>query len=75
MKRTNHIAIMNELSASEGVFTAAQAKRLGVTDNALSKAVSSGRAERVLHGAYRLAGAQMMCKTPAALEMTVREAT
>lgn len=58
MERTNHIAIMNELSASEGVFTAAQAKRLGVTDNALSKAVSSGRAERVLHGAYRLAGAQ-----------------
>lgn len=58
MRRTNHIAIMNELSASEGVFTAAQAKRLGITENALSKAVSSGRAERIIHGAYRLSGTQ-----------------
>lgn len=58
MKRMNHIAAMNELSASEGVFTAAQAARLGITKNALSKAVSAGRAERVVHGAYRLAGTQ-----------------
>lgn len=58
MKRTNHIAAMNELSATEGVFTAAQAARLGITKNALSKAVSSGRAERIVHGAYRLAGIQ-----------------
>lgn len=58
MERTNHIAIMNELSASEGIFTTAQAKRLGITENALSKAVSSARAERIVHGAYRLSGMQ-----------------
>lgn len=58
MKYANHIAALNELSASEGVFTTAQAARLGVTRNALSQAVASGRAERVLHGAYRLAGSQ-----------------
>ena len=49
---------MNELSASEGVFTAAQANRLGITRAALSKAVSSGRAERIVHGAYRLTSTQ-----------------
>ena len=56
MKRNDHISVLNELSASEGVFTAAQAKRLGVPRSALSKAVAAGRAERILHGAYRLAG-------------------
>jgi len=60
MSRMNHIASMNELSASEGVFTAAQAERLGITKNALSKAVSSGRAQRIAHGAYRLAGTQSL---------------
>ena len=55
---SNHIAALNELSASEGVFTTAQAARLGITRNALSQAVTSGRAERIAHGAYRLAGSQ-----------------
>lgn len=58
MTRSNHIVTMNELSASEGVFTTAQANRLGITRAALSKAVSSGRAERIVHGAYRLTGTQ-----------------
>ncbi|WP_307742404.1 type IV toxin-antitoxin system AbiEi family antitoxin domain-containing protein [uncultured Mobiluncus sp.] len=56
MTYSNHIAALNELSASEGVFTTAQAARLGITRNALSQAVTSGRAERIVHGAYRLAG-------------------
>ena len=55
---SNHITALNELSASEGVFTTAQAARLGITRNALSQAVASGRAERIMHGAYRLAGSQ-----------------
>lgn len=58
MTYSNHIAALNELSASEGVFTTAQAARLGITRNALSQAVASGRAERIAHGAYRLAGSQ-----------------
>ena len=58
MMYSNHIAALNELSASEGVFTTAQAARLGITRNALSQAVASGRAERIMHGAYRLAGSQ-----------------
>ena len=58
MTYSNHIAALNELSASEGIFTTAQAARLGITRNALSQAVNSGRAERIVHGAYRLAGLQ-----------------
>lgn len=56
MSKTNHTAALNELSASEGVFTTAQAARLGIPRNALSQAVASGRAERIVHGAYRLSG-------------------
>lgn len=56
MTRNDHISAMNELSASEGVFTSGQAARLGITAKALSQAVASGRAERIIHGAYRLAG-------------------
>lgn len=48
---------MNELAASEGIFTSAQARRLGITAKALSQAAAAGRAERLVHGAYRLAGA------------------
>ena len=58
MTYSNHITALNELSASEGIFTTAQAARLGITRNALSQAVASGRAERIIHGAYRLAGSQ-----------------
>ena len=58
MTYSNHRTALNELSASEGIFTTAQAARLGITRNALSQAVASGRAERIMHGAYRLAGSQ-----------------
>ena len=54
MKYANHRTAIDELSASEGVFTTAQAARLDIPRNSLSLAVSSGRAERVVHGAYRL---------------------
>ena len=54
MTRMDHIAALNELSASEGVFTTAQAARLGIPRKTLSQAVASGRAERIAHGAYRL---------------------
>lgn len=56
MKRRDNRAIINELSASERVFTTSQAKRLGVTRDALAKACSAGNLIRVVHGAYRMAG-------------------
>ena len=56
MKRCNYSSALNELSASEGVFTTAQAARLGIPRNVLSKACESGKLVRVLHGAYRMAG-------------------
>ena len=52
----NNIAAIDELSASEGVFTTAQAQRLDISRNALAHACRVGRLERVAHGAYRLAG-------------------
>lgn len=36
MTYANHIAALNEFSASEDIFTTAQATRLGITRNALS---------------------------------------
>ena len=54
--RSNFISMMNELSASESLFTSGQAARLGIAAKALLQAVASGRAERIAHGAYRLAG-------------------
>ena len=56
MKRRDNRAIINELSASERVFTTSQAKRLGVTRDALAKACAAGNLVRVVHGAYRMAG-------------------
>lgn len=57
MSNRNHIATITELAQSEGgVFTAAQAQRLGVTLNALSHSVRAGRIERIVRGAYRLVG-------------------
>ena len=58
MNYSNHIAEMEELSSSEGVFTTAQAQRLGITRNALAHACKAGRAERIYHGAYRLVATQ-----------------
>ena len=56
MTRKDNIGLINELSASERVFTTAQAFRLGVSRDALAKACASGRLVRVAHGAYRMAG-------------------
>lgn len=52
-----HIAKIAELSESEGVFTTAQAGRMGIPRDALHDAVESGRIERVMRGAYRMVGA------------------
>ena len=56
MVRNDYISEINKLSATESVFTSRQAARLGITAKSLSQAAASGRAERVAHGAYRLAG-------------------
>lgn len=58
MTYSDHITAMNELSSSEGVFTTAQAQRLGIPRDALAHACAAGRAERICRGAYRLAGAR-----------------
>lgn len=58
MKYANNIAAIDELSASEGVFTTALALRLNISRNALAHACKAGRLERIAHGAYRLAGAR-----------------
>lgn len=56
MKRTNYTPLLNELSASERIFTTAQAERLGIPRNVLAKACEAGKLVRIRHGAYRLAG-------------------
>lgn len=58
MTYANHISAINELAATEGVFTTAQAKRFGVPADALSHAYRVGRLERIAKGAYRLIGSQ-----------------
>lgn len=58
MVRADHIRAIAELSESEGVFTTAQAARLGITRDALHDAAESGRLERVMRGAYRLVGSR-----------------
>ena len=56
MKHSNHIVAIAQLSESEGVFTTAQAARMGIPRDALHDAVGSGRLERVMRGAYRMVG-------------------
>lgn len=56
MKHSNHIEKIAELSESEGVFTTAQAARMGIPRDALHDAVESGRLVRVVRGAYRMVG-------------------
>ncbi len=56
MNRKSNRAVINELSASEQVFTTAQADRLGISRDALAKACASGNLVRIVHGAYRMAG-------------------
>lgn len=55
MKYHDYRGALDELSASEGVFTAAQAMRLGIPRQVLSRAFSEGHVDRLLHGAYRVA--------------------
>ena len=56
MKNRSNIAAIEDLALSEGgVFTTAQAARLGIPRDALAYAARSGRVERVAQGAYRLA--------------------
>ena len=56
MKHSNHIDKIAELSESEGVFTTAQAARMGIPRDALHDAVESGRLVRIVRGAYRMVG-------------------
>jgi hypothetical protein len=56
MKKTKHMPAIAELSEAEGVFTTAQAERMGITRDALHDAVESGRLDRVVRGAYRMVG-------------------
>ena len=51
-----HLGAIALLSESEGVFTTAQAERMGVPRDALHDAVESGRLERIIRGAYRMIG-------------------
>lgn len=57
MKTLNWVASIAELSESEGVFTTAQAERIGIPRDALHDAVKAGRLERIMRGAYRMVGA------------------
>ena len=56
MKRNDHISSIAELSESEGVFTTAQAARMGIPRDALHDGARAERLERVARGAYRLVG-------------------
>lgn len=56
MRYSNHIGAIAELSESEGVFTTAQAARMGIPRDALHDAVESGRLGRVVRGAHRMVG-------------------
>ena len=56
MMRTNYMPLLYELSASERIFTTAQAERLGIPRNVLAKACEAGKLVRVRQGAYRLSG-------------------
>ncbi len=56
MMKANYIRAISELSESEGVFTTAQAARMGIPRDALHDAAESGRIERIVRGAYRMVG-------------------
>lgn len=56
MHNSNHIEAIARLSESEGVFTTAQAERMGIPRDSLHDAVQSGRIERIMRGAYRMVG-------------------
>jgi hypothetical protein len=56
MTNSNHVKKIAQLSESEGVFTTAQAARMGIPRDALHDAVESGRLVRIMQGAYRMVG-------------------
>lgn len=58
MKYQTYKSLIQELAEEEGVFTTAQAERLGIPRSTLSYASSAHILERVAHGAYRLVGCQ-----------------
>lgn len=49
-----HISTIARLAEREGIFTTAQAERMGIPRDALHDAMVSGRISRVTRGAYRL---------------------
>lgn len=54
MKSLDALNILNDLSASQqGVFTAAQARGLGIERLVLSRLETHGQIERIAHGVYR----------------------
>ncbi|WP_204205465.1 type IV toxin-antitoxin system AbiEi family antitoxin domain-containing protein [Olsenella sp. An290] len=55
MSRQRQTPFIDSLSASEGVFTTAQAARVGISRSALAKACNAGKLVRLAHGAYRSA--------------------
>ena len=58
MIRNDNIGAIEGLAASEGgIFTSAQAARMGIPRYALSQAAAAGRIDRIYHGAYRLSSA------------------
>lgn len=56
MRNSNHLEVIAQLSESEGVFTTAQAERMGVPRDALHDAAESRRIERIMRGVYRMIG-------------------
>lgn len=55
MFRKDNIGAIEELAITEGgIFTSAQAARMGIPRYALSQAAAAGRIDRIYHGAYRL---------------------
>ena len=58
MNSLNAIKALNDVSAYQrGMFTSAQAKRLGVQRYTLARLENGGSIERILRGVYRMGGA------------------
>lgn len=55
MNRKRKAPYINPLSASEGIFTTAQAARCGISRDSLAKACAAGNLVRLTRGAYRSA--------------------
>lgn len=55
MNGNNYSLLINELAASEGIFTSSQAARLGIPRVVLARACDAGKLVRVAHGAYKSA--------------------